>query len=68
MDRSRNNNAVLERHGSFKKMPGFSLAPTGPERTVLRLTPKVFLVGITLIKLTTNKLTRARLTVMLKHY
>jgi|GEM_PF-2255407 hypothetical protein len=52
----------------FEKMAGYRLAPTGLERTVLQLIPRVLLVGITLIKLTTNKLTRARLTVMLKHY
>lgn len=35
----------------FKKLPGFRQTPAGLERTVLRLIPKVFLVGTALIAL-----------------
>lgn len=35
----------------FKKLPGFHKAPAGLERKILRLVPKVFLVGTVLILL-----------------
>lgn len=35
----------------FKKLPGFRKAPAGLERKILRLVPKVFLVGTVLILL-----------------
>jgi hypothetical protein len=35
----------------FKKLPGFRRAPAGLERKILRLIPKVFLVGTVLIAL-----------------
>jgi hypothetical protein len=35
----------------FNKLPGFQKAPAGLERKILRLIPRVFLVGTTLIAL-----------------